>query len=83
MLLIWPANRTAWNAAERTITFEDLDGSNVTVEDGTAVALGGGGGSSAESGVRPEVWLERMTWVARPAATCPLDPYWGVGDVRG
>jgi len=83
VLLLWPANRTAWNAGDRTITFVNLDGSSFTVEDGAAVALGGGGGSSVETGVRPEVWLARMTWVARPAATCPLDPYWSVGDVRG
>lgn len=81
-LLLWPADRTTWNAEDRTITFENLDGTSVSVGDGESVVLGGGGGSSAESGVTPEAWLAGMTWVARPANGCPLDPYWGIGDVR-
>jgi hypothetical protein len=82
VLLLWPADRVTWDAGERTITFANFDGTDVTVGDGESVVLGGGGGSSAESGVTAEVWLTQMTWVARPADGCPLDPYWGVGDLR-
>ena len=82
VLLLWPADRVAWNAGDRKITFANFDGTGVTVGDGESVTLGGGGGNSAESGVTPEAWLAGMTWVARPADGCPLDPYWGVGDVR-
>ena len=81
MLLMWPANRTAWDGETRTITFTNLDGSRVRVTDGSKVVLGGGGDSSAESGVPTEGWLEAMPWVARPADGCPLDPRWGVGEV--
>lgn len=63
----------------RTITFANFDGTSVTVGDGTAVVLGGGGGSSAESGVTADAWLANMTWVARPADGCPVDPHWAVG----
>ena len=82
VLLLWPADRVAWNAGDRKITFANFDGTGVTVGDGESVTLGGGGGNSAESGVTPEAWLAGMTWVARPADGCPLDPYWGVGDLR-
>ena len=83
VLLLWPADRTTWDAEQRTITFANFDGTTATVGDGQPVVLGGGGGSSAESGVTTGAWVAGMTWVARPADGCPLDPYWGVGDVRG
>lgn len=82
VLLLWPANHVAWNAVLRTITFDNLDGTSVTVGHGESVVLGGGGGSSAESGVAPEVWSVQMTWVQPPRVGCNLDPYWSVGDVR-
>jgi heat shock protein HslJ len=81
VLLLWPADRTTWDAEQRTITFANFDGTTATVGDGQSVVLGGGGGGSAESGVATEVWVAGMTWVARPVDGCPLDPYWGVGDV--
>jgi hypothetical protein len=76
-----PADRTRWNATERTVTFANADGTPLVVADGTTVVLGGGGDSSEESGVTPEAWLEGMTWVARPADGCPIDPWWGVGEL--
>ncbi len=82
VLLLWPANHAAWDSATRTITFDKLDGTSVTVGDGESVVLGGGGGTSAESGVAPDVWLVQMTWVVPPRDGCPLDPYFSVGDVR-
>lgn len=82
VLLLWPADRASWDAVGRTITFENFDGTTVTVRDEDIVALGGGGGSSSESGVSVDVWLAQTHWVAQPPASCPLDPYWRVGDVR-
>ena len=80
-LLFWPADRTTWDAETRAITFENFDGSVVTVRDGDAVILGGGGSSEVESGVSGEAWVRRMPWVAPPASTCSLDTRWGVGAI--
>jgi len=80
-LLIWPVNRTMWDAQLRAITFMNFDGTIVTVSDGEHVVLGGGGDSTAESGVTGEEWVGRMKWVAPPAASCSLDSRWGVGAV--
>lgn len=81
-VLFWPADRTAWNKELRAITFTNFDGTVVTVDDGDHVVLGGGGDSSAESGVSGEEWAKRMEWVARPAASCALDARFGVGGVQ-
>lgn len=83
MLLFWPADRTRWNGEKRTITFENLDGSVITVADGDHVVLGGGGDSSAEGGISGAEWVKRMEWVRPPASSCPLDPRFGVGGVEG
>jgi hypothetical protein len=81
-LLFWPADRTTWSPESQTITFANFDGSVVTVGDGDAVVLGGSGDSEAESGLSGEEWIGRMTWVAPPAPSCPLDTRWGVGAVE-
>ena len=81
VLLVWPADRTRWNAAARTITFVNFDGSTVTVGDGTRVVVGGGGDSNDESGTTSEAWLARTRWMARPDASCPLDSRWFVGEL--
>ena len=81
-LLFWPADRTTWTAPSRSITFDNDDGSVVTVRDGDHVVLGGGADSEAESGVSGADWVRQMTWVAAPAATCWLDVRWGVGAVE-
>ena len=81
VLLVWPADRTRWDAGERTVTFANADGTQVVVGDGTAVVLAGGGESSEESGIAPEAWLGSVTWVARPADGCPIDRWWGVGEL--
>jgi hypothetical protein len=78
-LLVWPADRTTWNAQTRAITFANFDGSTVSAGDGTPVVLGGGGDSNDESGTTTEAWLARTPWVARPADSCPLDSRWWVG----
>lgn len=80
-LLVWPEDRTAWDAETRTIAFANVDGGRVTLGDGMRVAIGGSGESIEESGLTVEAWLGRTPWVSRPAASCPLDSYWAVGDV--
>ncbi len=82
VLLVWLADRTTWDAQDRTIAFANFDGSTVTVSDGTRVVLTGGGDSSDESGTTAEEWLARTQWIARPAASCPLDSRWWVGGVE-
>jgi hypothetical protein len=80
-LLFWPADRTMWNSESRAITLTNVDGSVVTVGDGDHVVLGGGGDTQAESGLSGAEWVKRMDWIAPPAASCSLDPRWGVGAV--
>lgn len=80
-LLVWPADRTTWSSDTRAITLENLDKSSVTFRDGDRVTFGGGGDTTAEGGVSSEEWIANTAWIARPAATCPLDSRWFVGDV--
>ena len=79
VLLLWPADRTTWNAQARTIAFSNYDGSTVSAGDGTAVVLGGSGDRNEESGTTTEAWLARTPWVARPAGSCPVASRWWVG----
>lgn len=78
-LLVWPADRTTWNAQTRAISFANFDGSTVSAGDGTPVVLGGSGDSNADSGATTEAWLARTPWVARPAVSCPVESRWWVG----
>jgi hypothetical protein len=82
VLLVWPAARTAWNAESRTVTFRNEDGSTVSVGEGARLVAGGGGDSNEESGTTTEAWLASTRWVARPAASCPLESRWTVGELR-
>jgi len=79
VLLIWPADRTTWNAEERSITFANYDGTTVTAGDGADVVVGGSGDSEGDGGMTSEAWLARTPWVARPAVSCPLEARWWVG----
>ncbi len=79
VLLVWPANRTTWNARAGTIIFTNFDGSTVSAGDGTPVVLGGSGDSNEESGTTTEAWMARTPWVARPAVSCPVESRWWVG----
>lgn len=81
-LLTWPADRTTWNGASHAITFENVDGTVVTIGDDDRVVLGGGGDREAESGVSGEEWINGRKWVAPPASSCSLDSRWGVGAVE-
>lgn len=84
-LLTWPADRTTWDQATRAITFENFDGTVVTVADGDVVVVGGsgsGGESEGEPSMSAEEWIESREWVAPPARSCPLDERWGVGAIE-
>ena len=84
-LLTWPADRTTWDEASRTITFENFDGTIATVADGDVVVVGGSGGgteSEAEGGISSEEYVARIDWVAPPASSCPLERWWGVGAIE-
>jgi hypothetical protein len=84
-LLTWPADRTAWDEASRTITFENFDGTVVTVSDGDDIVVGGSGGSSESQGegsLTSEEYMDRIDWIAPPAASCPLENWWGVGALE-
>ena len=84
-LLTWPADRTTWDGASRTITFENFDGTIVTVADGDDIVVGGsgsGGESEGEPGMSAEAWIESREWVAPPARSCPLEVRWDVGALE-
>lgn len=78
-LLVWPADRSRWNAADGTISFTTLAGEEVVMESGQAVVLGGGGSSVAEDG---EMWADSIAWVRRPAANCLTDSAWFISDAQ-
>lgn len=80
-LLSWPADRTMWSEESRVITYDNVDGSVVTVGDGDHVILGGSGGPG-EDGISGEEFVKRTAWVAPPASSCTLDRWWGVGAVE-
>lgn len=85
-LLFWHADQVTWNEGSRTITFENFpwndDGKIVTVSDGDRVVIGGSGGGDEEGGESSEEFVSRMDWVAPPASSCSLDPWWSVGAVQ-
>jgi hypothetical protein len=80
-LLVWHEGQPTWNEASRSITFENFDGIVVTLRDGDRIEVGGSGGGSDESGETGEEFVRRMTWVAPPAPSCSVDPWFGVGGV--
>jgi hypothetical protein len=84
-LLTWPADRTTWDEASRSITFENFDGAATTVADGDEIVIGGSGSgdeSEGEPGISVEEWIASHDWVAPPDPSCPLDVRWGVGAVE-
>jgi hypothetical protein len=80
-LLVWPADRTTWNPGDRTISFQQLGGQQVTLESGQAVVLGGGGSHLAEDGLDGERWASSVDWIQAPAAACITDGRWFVSDL--
>ncbi len=80
-LLVWPADRTRWDASAGTVGFTNSDGSEVNLRDGELVSFGGGGDSTVEGGVSGEEWVARTQWVARPDPSCPMEIRWYVNEV--
>lgn len=81
VLLIWPADRTRWNAPSRTISFTTGEGRTVTLSDGDPVAFGGGGSGVEEGGRPPAEFLAATEWVAEPRASCVTDTRWFIDEV--
>jgi hypothetical protein len=82
VILVWPADRTTWNAETRTITFENLDGETVTLGAGDEVGMSGGGSAVNEDGVPNEEWAAGIDWVSPPAASCLTDTRWFVAEAQ-
>jgi hypothetical protein len=81
-LLAWPAERTRWDPADRSITFQTRSGDEVTVRDGDDIVLGGGGSSRAEGGETGAEWAAGLIWVAPPDPTCLVDVRWQISEVE-
>lgn len=81
-LLVWPADRTTWDAKTAQVGFTNFDGTIVQAGDGTRVRVGGGGSSNGEDGTTSQAWLAQMAWVQRPASSCPLASRWFVGGLE-
>ena len=81
VLLVWPADRIAWDPVSRAVAFERTDGTVVTLADGESVTMSGGGSSVEEGGLEAEEWLVSIGWVSEPAAACVTGTRWFVGDV--
>jgi hypothetical protein len=80
--LFWPADRTRWNPATRSISFANFDGTFVTASGGDAVSVIGGGDSAAESGASGREWASQLAWVAPPDPSCAADVRWGAGGLK-
>jgi hypothetical protein len=80
-LLVWPADRTRWDAADKSIGFSEPGGRQVTLANGLEVSFSGGGDGTAESGVSGAEWASSVDWVAAPDAACPMEIRWYVGEV--
>lgn len=74
-LVIWFRGSVTWNATDRSIAVSTPDGGDLTLHNGDAVALGGGGGSAAT--------LESAgSWVRRPGETCEAPEWFLAVNVR-
>lgn len=77
-LLVWPVDRVAWLAADRAVSFRNLDGSVHLLRDGDDVVLQGGGGGVGADGQPAD---RRFDWVAPPDPGCSFAEYFLVADV--
>ena len=78
MTLLWPEDRTSWNAEARAVEFRTGEDETVDARDGDRVVLTG---SAVESGSGQD-WASNMDWVARPAEDCASDRAWVVVDLE-
>jgi hypothetical protein len=82
MLLVWPSDRTTWDATTGEVSFRRPDGHITSVRNGQDVVLGGGGSSEAEDGPSDEEWIGQLDWLASPAPDCMVETRWLVSDVH-
>jgi hypothetical protein len=73
--LVWPADRTSWDADSRTVHFDTSDGETVTIGDGDYIVMSGGSTGEGE-------WASRIDWVAPPADECLADEGWFITDAE-
>lgn len=74
-LVIWVRGSVTWNATDRSIAVTIPDGDDLTLRNGDAVVLGGGGG--------PADTLESAgSWVRRPGEACKPPNWFLAVDVR-
>jgi len=82
VLLVWPAARTTWDAASRTVSLKQLQTNEVVaLREGVPLKLGGGGSSVSEDGQSGEDWAAGFDWVAPPATECLTAERWVISDV--
>lgn len=81
VLLVWPEDRTSWDAGSQAVQFQRADGTSSTLQDGDQVAFGGGGESVDEGGRSSEDWVAAIEWVAEPKPMCIADSRWFVTDL--
>lgn len=80
VLLVWPAERTTWDADARTVTLTTSDGGTVMLRDGSETSFGGGGSDVAEGGPAAEEFLASTEWVSPPDPGCVTDSRWFVTE---
>ncbi len=72
-LLVWPADRTTWNAVDNSLSFTSESGT-MTLSDGKQVVLAGSWFGADRDG--------EIDWIAAPHAECPaVINRWQVSDV--
>lgn len=81
VLLVWPADRTAWNAEGGTVTFIRNNGQVARLRGGDQVSLGGGGSSRGEDGLAADEFMAGIDWVAEPDPECVVDSRWFIYEL--
>lgn len=81
VLLVWPADRTAWDAEERTVTFVRTNGQAAILQAGDQVSFGGGGSSRGEDGLDADEFMTGIDWIAEPDRDCVVDARWFVYEL--
>lgn len=80
-LLIWPDDRTSWDADRQTVTFVRNNGQALRFEDGQQVSFGGGGSSRGEDGQTADEFTAAIDWVAAPDPDCVMNTRWFIYEV--
>jgi hypothetical protein len=75
-ILVWPEERTRWDAVTAEIVFTSRDGVAKRIRNGMEVALGGGAINDTDGAAYTQV-----DWVARPAARCDTPTRFHVSSV--